>query len=402
MGGADQGQQPVAQLEPQVVDFEGRGYGFFGRRRRFDRVFDLPAVRFLLLRFPLGDVPRRPSRDAGEEQKRHHGYARQERQRAEQDGTQGQGPGLAAELPEQGLLRWAADARLGDHQTGGGGDDQGRDLRDQAVAHREARIGVGRLGEAKALLGDADDHAADDVDERDQQTGDGIAAHELCGAVHGAEEGAFVLQRPAPGARLVFVDQSGRQVGVDGHLLARHGVKGEAGGNLGDAARTLGDDDEVDDDQDAEDDDADDEVAAHDKAAEGLDDAPGGVGSFVAVGENQPRGGHVEGQADHGGEQKDRREGVEIKGRLDEEGGHQNEHGKGDGNRQAQVQQPRGQGHDQDHQNRNDAQRQRDIAAASHRQQVFAQLGARSLYRCRCGGSLGHGRLMPSLSVSSG
>jgi hypothetical protein len=52
----------------------------------------------------------------------------------------------------------------------------------------------------------------------------------------------------------VLVDQAGRQVGVDRHLLAGHGVEGEARRDFGDAARTLGDDDEVHDDQDDEDD----------------------------------------------------------------------------------------------------------------------------------------------------
>jgi hypothetical protein len=82
----------------------------------------------------------------------------------------------------------------------------------------------------------------------------------------------------------VLVDQAGRQVGVDRHLLAGHGVEGEAGRDFGDAARALGDDDEVHDHQDREDDDADDEVAAHHEVAEGLDDVAGGVRALVAVG----------------------------------------------------------------------------------------------------------------------
>ena len=70
----------------------------------------------------------------------------------------------------------------------------------------------------------------------DDQAGDGVAAHELGGAVHGAEEGRFLLQLLAPALGLVLVDQARRQVGVDGHLLAGHGVQGEAGGDFGDAA----------------------------------------------------------------------------------------------------------------------------------------------------------------------
>ena len=91
----------------------------------------------------------------------------------------------------------------------------------------------------------------------------------LRGAVHGAEEGRFLLQLLAALLGLVLVDQAGGQVGVDRHLLAGHGVQGEAGRDFGDAARALGDDDEVHDHQDGEDDHADDEVAAHHQLAEG-------------------------------------------------------------------------------------------------------------------------------------
>ena len=190
---------------------------------------------------------------------------------------------MAAQLSPQRLL--------GDHHAGGGGNDDGRDLGHQTVAHRQARINVRRLGERKALLGDADNHAADDVDEGDEKAGDDVAAHELGGAVHGAEEVAFFLQFPTPKSGLVLVDQARRKIGVDGHLLARHGVQGEAGRDLGDAAGALGDDDEIDDHQDGENDDADDEVAAHDEATEGLDHLAGGLGSLVPMTQDQSRRG---------------------------------------------------------------------------------------------------------------
>ena len=73
-------------------------------------------------------------------------------------------------------------------------------------------------------------------------------------------------------ARLVLGDLAGVEVGVDRHLLARHGVEGEARPDLGHAAGTGGDDHELDDDEDQEDDEADDDVAADDEAAEGRDD----------------------------------------------------------------------------------------------------------------------------------
>jgi hypothetical protein len=117
-------------------------------------------------------------------------------------------------------------------------------------------------------LHDADDHAADDVDEHDQQAGDGVAANEFGGAVHGAEEAAFVFQPLTAAARFFFVDEARRKVRIDRHLLAGHGVKVEARSDFSDAPRAFRYDDEVHDDQDCEHDDPDDEVAAHHEIAE--------------------------------------------------------------------------------------------------------------------------------------
>ncbi len=47
---------------------------------------------------------------------------------------------------------------------------------------------VRRLAEAHADLDDADDQPADDVDHRDDDAGDGVAADELAGTVHRPEE----------------------------------------------------------------------------------------------------------------------------------------------------------------------------------------------------------------------
>ena len=125
-----------------------------------------------------------------------------------------------------------------------------------------------RLLDRQAVLEHADDEPAEDIDDGDDQARDRVAADELGGAVHRAVEFGLARDLRAALPGLVLVDQPGVQVGVDRHLLARHGVQGEAGGHLGDAAGALGDDHELDDDQDEEDDDADDEVAADHELAE--------------------------------------------------------------------------------------------------------------------------------------
>jgi hypothetical protein len=127
-----------------------------------------------------------------------------------------------------------------------------------------------------------DDEAADDVDGRDDEAGDGVAADEAAGAVHGAVEVGLAGQLEAARARLVLGDEAGGEVAVDAHLLAGQGVEGEAGAHLGDAAGAARDDDEVDEREDEEDHDADDIAAADDELAEGADDLAGGVGAVGA------------------------------------------------------------------------------------------------------------------------
>ncbi|MHC2704234.1 hypothetical protein ACVMHZ_007397 [Bradyrhizobium liaoningense] len=270
---------------------------------------------------------------------------------------------IAGELLHQRLVGGAGDAGLGDEQAGRRRDDQRRHLGDETVTDGQERVGAAGVGEGHALLRHTDDDAADHVDEDDQEAGDGIAADELGGTIHRAEEAALVLQLLAPLLGDLLVDQAGGEVGVDRHLLAGHGVEVEARGDLGDTARTLGDDDEVDDDQDGEDDDADDEIAAHHEVAEGLDDVTGGGRALVPVRQDQAGRGHVERQAQHGRDQEDGREGREFERRLNEQRRHQDQDRERDRDRQEQVQHDRGQGKDQHHQDGEDAERQRDVAA---------------------------------------
>ena len=95
-----------------------------------------------------------------------------------------------------------------------------------------------------AVAGDADDDAAENVDGQYDEAGERVAAHEFGGAVHRAEERAFLLQFATPRLCDLLVDQARRQIGVDRHLLAGDRVEREAGADFGDARRALGDDKE--------------------------------------------------------------------------------------------------------------------------------------------------------------
>ena len=119
---------------------------------------------------------------------------------------------------------------------------------------------------------DADDDAAEHIDGGDDDTGDGVTAHEFRGSVHGAEESTFLLQLAAAPHRLLFVDQPGIEVGIDGHLFARDGIEREARADLGDTRRALGDDQEIYGNQNYKHDRADHEVTTHHEIREAGDD----------------------------------------------------------------------------------------------------------------------------------
>ena len=215
---------------------------------------------------------------------------------------------MAGQFIAQFLLGGGA----GDQDAGGGGGDEGGNLRHQAVADGEEGEALQGLVDGHALLHDADGKAAQHIDEGDENGGDGVAADEFARAVHRAVEIGFLLDFAAAAAGLGFVDDAGVEFGINRHLLAGHGVEGEPRGDFGDAARALGDDDEIDQHQNQEYDQADDIIAAHDEIAEGLDDV-----ARVAIEQNQPGGGDIEGQPIERHEQQQGGKAGELGGFLD-------------------------------------------------------------------------------------
>jgi hypothetical protein len=133
---------------------------------------------------------------------------RSEREEEHRDGAErARLPGeLPADLqPEPGLLILSRDA--GDRDRGGDGDEEGRDLGDEAVADREERVAPGRLPERHAPQG-AGGEAADDVDQDDGHPRDRVPLHELERAVHRPVEPALPLQGTPPPPRLRRVDEA--------------------------------------------------------------------------------------------------------------------------------------------------------------------------------------------------
>ena len=273
-----------------------------------------------------------------------------------------QGLGLAEQLLADFPAHVLRARHARDDDRDGRGQQQRRNLRDQAVADGQQRVGACGVAKRQVMHHDADGKAADDVEDQDHDAGGGVAAHELAGAVHGAVEVRFGAHFVAARARLVLGDESGVQVGVDGHLLAGHGVQGESRGHLRDAARALGHHDEVDDRQDDEHHDADGVVAADDELAEGLDDLAGGRRARVSVQQHDARGGDVQRQAQQGGEQQHAREHAEVQRPGDVEHRHHHHQRQGDVEREQHVKRQGRQRQDHHRQHGEHAHRHADAA----------------------------------------
>ena len=146
VGRIDQRQQRVAELDLEIVDLERRRDRLVGRRAFLGLdLFRLDRQRELLLL--VHDVGER-ARAAAEQQERQHRNAGQQRHDHHHRARHAERLGIVRQLPQHRLVGGAADAGLGDEQARGGRDDQRRDLRDQAVADREQRVGAAGLGEA--------------------------------------------------------------------------------------------------------------------------------------------------------------------------------------------------------------------------------------------------------------
>src|SRR5713101_5979863 len=266
----------------------------------------------------------------------------------QQNGTNLQGAAageqLGAEIDGEGGVRGGAG-----HDHAAGHRDQKRgDHGDQAVADGKHGVGFERLAKRNVELEDSDEEAGQDVDASDKDGGDGVALIEAGGSVHGAVELRFARSLFASGAGLMLVDESGIEVGIDRHLLAGESVEGEAGGDFSRAHGAVADDDILDGDEGDEENESDNVVAAHNELSEGLDDASGGPGAFVAMEKNAAAGGEVEREAKQGKQEQQAGENGKLRRAQDLKGGEQNEHRSGKAGGKQQVERDRRQRHQHD------------------------------------------------------
>ncbi len=162
------------------------------------------------------------------------------------------------------------------------------------------------------MLCRADDGAAEQIDEHDQDAGDGIAANELAGTVHRAVEVAFLANFLPADDGFGLRDDSRVQIGVDRHLPAGHRVQGEARTDFRDASGTLGDHDEIDDHQHREHHHAHGIVAADDEVAEGGNHMARGLRAGMSVDEHDAGRGDVQPQAQQRGSEQHGWKGREL------------------------------------------------------------------------------------------
>ena len=221
VGTVGQRHQPFAQHQPQLVEVHGVG-------------IDLRHV-LLFLRFCIGlclglcrlcraaldhhAQAHHGSGQKGEDQQR---KARQKADTEQQQSRHVKRLGEVRQLVKDRLVRRAARAAFRHDQTGGERHYQRRNLAHQPVADGQRGKDVKGIAHTHAALHDADEDAADDVDQRDNEPRHRIAAHEFRRTVHGTEKRAFVFQLLTATTRFVLVDQPRAHIGIDRHLLARH------------------------------------------------------------------------------------------------------------------------------------------------------------------------------------
>ena len=122
------------------------------------------------------------------------------------------------------------------------------------------------------MNGHPDNETADQVDEHNDDAGDGVAFDKFARTVHRAVEVGFPLDFFPPLSRLLLVDHAGVQIGVDTHLFAGHRIERKSCANFGDPFRPFRDDDKLHNDQDEEHNETDRNLSAGDEIAERIDD----------------------------------------------------------------------------------------------------------------------------------
>ena len=189
----------------------------------------------------------------------------------------------------------------GDHDAGCDADQKRGNLRHHRVTNRQHGKAIGCFCSRHLVVHDADDHASNDIDDGNDQSSDRVAFHKLHGTIHAAVKLAFHGQQIALRSRFGWLQNAGLEIGIDAHLLARHGVQRKSRADFGNAFRSFGDDDELNDGHDQKHHDANHQISADHQLAEGFDHV-----TRIGMQENRFGGCDVQRQSKQGREQQDR------------------------------------------------------------------------------------------------
>ena len=173
-----------------------------------------------------------------------------------------------------------------------GGDHQSRDLRNQAITNTQDGIGLQRLRHLHVALQHADTNTTNDIHQRDDYTRDRITAYKLAGTIHRTVKIRFLGKGIPPFTRLILLDQTGVQFGVNRHLFARHRIQRKTRRHFRYSAGALGDDHKVDDRKNDEDHKAHHIIILYDHFTEFLNDL-----ARLRLPKNQPSGGNIQAQS---------------------------------------------------------------------------------------------------------
>jgi len=186
-----------------------------------------------------------------------------------------------------------------------------------------------------------DKETGNDVDERNDDPRNGIAADKLSGTVHCPEEVGRLGNFLTSPLCLFFVDETGIEIGINRHLPSRHCVQGESGGNFTHPRRTFGNDDELNDKDDNKNNKSDDKVSIGNKIGKVFDDRPSGKFAFsVSMTQNKPGCGDTQHEPKHRRCQQNRWENTKIKRLGNEQGRKQNNDREGDIQRKQDINEP--------------------------------------------------------------
>ena len=174
--------------------------------------------------------------------------------------------------------------------------EQRRNLSNQTIANRQQDIQLARFRERQVVLCHADRQTTDHINQQNQQTGDRIAGDEFRCTVHRTEEVRFLRDLVATGFGLFLSDGAGVQVGVNRHLLARHRIQSKTCIHFRHPTCTFGHDEEIHNHQDDENNQSHQVVTGDHKFAKGRYHRASRMFTFVAIDQNHPGRGHVQGQ----------------------------------------------------------------------------------------------------------